>query len=497
MKKKTDKKSNDKQKQDYKKIIRNALFIVTVIATLYIIFTIYNLQMLPMKYLVVVVVLLLGLMAGLLLWLKKSNSKLSQIIAGVLSIALILGAFQIARVSSLIGKVTGAETETHTVNVVVMKDSTIEKMSDLEGVPLGANTAFDEKNITRTQERIEKEEKYEVTINPYKTYQGLIDDLYSGELEAIILSEAHASLLEESKENFAEETRIIQSYEFQDAVENTNKKDTNVNTDTYSIFVTGIDTYGPISSVSRSDVNMIVTVNPNTNQILLTSIPRDYHVTLHSFGAKDKLTHAGIYGVNESMRTLEDLLSSQVDEKIDIDYYLRVNFSSVQNIVDALGGVEVYSRYDFTTNAGGYSYQKGMNHVNGPEALGFVRERYSLPNGDFDRIINQQALITGVINKAMSPAIITNFGSFLNSVGDGFEFSMSDKDLNSIIKNQISTMESWEILSVQMKGYGATSGNTYSMPGWNLYVNEPDYSSVEYAARLIQQMENNERISVD
>ena len=160
-------------------------------------------------------------------------------------------------------------------------------------------------------------------------------------------------------------------------------KKVKVTKESFNIFISGIDTYGKISSVSRSDVNMVVTVNPKTKQILMTSIPRDYYVTLHGVkGYKDKLTHASLLGIENSVMTVEDLLD------IDINYYIKVNFSSVINVVDSLGGVDVYSEYDFTS-IDGYHYSKGYNKVNGEEALSFVRERKAFASGDNQRIKKQ------------------------------------------------------------------------------------------------------------
>ena len=498
MKKDKNKKTNKKQENSrMMQNIINALTIVIVLGEVFLFYVILRLNILPTKLLIPALLLTALVSLGMIMWLRKSKGNASKMIALVLSLVLILGATQISKIRSVIGKIAGAETEVHIINIVVMDDSPYKDINDIKdnNVILGANMAQDEDNIEKVKEEISKKEKFEIQTESYKTYNGLVGDLYDGTLEAIVISESHTSFLEESKPNFEEETRIIATYHIEVPVEK-NEYNADVNKDTYSIFVSGIDTYGPINTVSRSDVNMVMTVNPQTHQILLTSMPRDYHVKLHSFGAYDKLTHAGNYGVRESVKTLEDLFTSQVSEDVQIDYYLRVNFTSVENIVNALGGVEVNSKRAFTAFNGMY-FNEGTNYVNGKEALTFVRERKNLPDGDFGRIQNQQALITGVLNKAMSPAIITNYGSFLNSIGDGFELSMSDSDLNKVIKQQLDTMASWEIIQIQLKGYGTMSTSTYSMPGWNLYVADPDYETVRKAAEMILKMENGERVSLE
>ena len=485
----------NKMKNKINKIISSLL----VIGTVLMIYTIFDFGMLPVKYFAGIVFVILSFVFLMIMWIMKSNKNGKNFIGLLLAIALILGTTQVSRLTSTIGKITGADTEVHVVNVIVMKDSSVDKMKDLKDSTFGANYIADTENIKRTLDKINEKEDYTPETEKFTSYENMINALYDGSIEAIILSDSHTAFIEEIKENFEDETKIVESYMFADKVVKKNQN-VDVTKDTFSIFVSGIDTYGKINSVSRSDVNMIVTVNPVTKQILLTSIPRDYYVKLHSFGVKDKLTHAGIYGVNESVHTLEDLLTESLpeesSEKIEIDYYLRVNFTSVINIVDALGGVQVNSNYAFKSGAGP-SFTQGMNTVNGTEALAFVRERYNLPNGDFDRIVNQQALITGIINKMISPAIITNYGSFLNSIGEGMEFSMNDSDLNKLIRQQLDTMSSWDIINIQLKGTGASSTTTYSMPGWNLYVSEPDYASVTRAAQLIQLMERGEVISAE
>lgn len=486
-----------KNKNILQESLSKGLAIAVIASALYFVYSVFALDLLSTKYLIALFTLLgLVIVFGVRWLLKNQYSNFNKTLAFIAIVGLIVGSGYISKMTKVISQITGAEIETHRVHVLVMNDSAYESMDDLKdkSIEYGLNYKFDKTNLEKAEERL-TEDGFDFSTKDYDNYFALIDDLYNNKLEAILINEAHFAFLEDHKPSLEEETRILTTYDFDEVVEKDETHEVDVLKDTFSVFVTGIDTYGPISSVSRSDVNMIMTVNPTTKQILLTSIPRDYHVTLHSFNHKDKLTHAGIYGVNESVRTLEDLLTNSVDKKVDIDYYLKVNFTSVENIVNALGGVSVYSQYDFS--AGGYHFNKGYNDMDGKKALRFTRERYNLPGGDFSRIQNQQALITGVINKALSPAIITNYSSFLNSIGSGFELSMSDKDLNRLIRKQIDTMDSWEILQIQMKGTGTSSTNTYSMPGWNLYVAEPNMDTVRRAANLILEMEAGNRISLD
>ena len=270
-------------------------------------------------------------------------------------------------------------------------------------------------------------------------------------------------------------------------------KEVNVTKDTFTIYVAGIDTYGSVSSVSRSDVNMLVTINPKTGQVLLTSIPRDYYVRLHgTTGYKDKLTHAGIYGVDMSVQTLEDLLD------IDINYYVRVNFTSLIKLVDALGGVDVYSEYSFNSNAGlgyqdGFHFSKGYNHVNGEQALAFVRTRKAFIGGDRVRGKNQQALIEAIIRKVCSPTIIMRYTSILDSLEGSFDTNLSMNDITSLARYQIDKMPDWNISSISLDG---TDGSeyTYSFSGQKLYVMIPSEDSVNSAKDKFTAVYNNEKL---
>ena len=254
--------------------------------------------------------------------------------------------------------------------------------------------------------------------------------------------------------------------------------------DAFNIFVSGIDTYGSVSSVSRSDVNMVITVNPNTHKVLITSIPRDYYVTLASKNAKDKLTHAGIYGIEESVATVENLLN------IKINYYVKVNFTSLMDIVDALGGVNVYSKYSFTSKDG-YYYNQGYNNVDGKKALSFVRERSAFSEGDRTRVENQAAMIEALINKAISPTIITKYTSLLSALDGSFITNINTEDLTDFIKMQIDEMPEWTIENISLNGSDAFD-YTYSYGGTKLYVMLPDNETVINATTKINEILNEE-----
>lgn len=250
---------------------------------------------------------------------------------------------------------------------------------------------------------------------------------------------------------------------------------TAVTEEPFNVCVTGIDIWGEIDQVSRSDVNMIVTVNPQTRTVMLTSVPRDSYVILHSFGEYDKLTHSGVWGVDETVKTLEDWLD------IDIDYYVRVNFSMLVDIVNAIGGIDVYSDYAFKSAIHDCSYKKGWNHLNGKQALYFARERKAFKDQDQQRIKNQQKVMKACLSKVTSSRVLlTNYTKLLDAVDDEMQTDMSQKEMTSLVKMQLADMDKkWKIKTQSVKG-DLTMKGTYTMGmGRDLLVSIPRENSVE------------------
>ena len=243
---------------------------------------------------------------------------------------------------------------------------------------------------------------------------------------------------------------------------------------TFVVYISGVDTWGTPKAKSRSDVNILAVVNTNTKQILLVSTPRDYYVPLSvSGGVKDKLTHAGIYGVESSMETLEMLYG------VDIQYYMKLNFTGFVGIVDALGGIDVYSDSTFTVGDA-FSFTEGVNHMSGIEALAFARERYSFASGDRARGTHQMAVIRAVLDKATSSAILYNYADVMNSVSGCFTTNMSQEKIASLVRMQLNDMAQWSITSISVDGTGA-SKTTYTVPGKTAYVMIPDEATVQTA----------------
>ena len=269
----------------------------------------------------------------------------------------------------------------------------------------------------------------------------------------------------------------------------TSAKDDAVTDEVYTIFVSGIDTRGGMTASSRSDVNIILTLNATTKQILMISTPRDYFVPLSiSNGVPDKLTHAGIYGVNVCMDTLDMLYD------IDINYYFRLNFAGFEQIIDALGGVNVNSDYDFDSgNTTGYHFNKGENHLNGEQALVFARERYAFKEGDRQRGRNQMAVIQGVVDKATQPAFLKNYLSVLDSLDGAFETNVPYDVMASLVRKQLDEGGSWQVLSYSVDGTGDTQ-KPYSMSS-KAYVMIPDQNTVDKARVLMKKVREGFRLS--
>jgi LCP family protein required for cell wall assembly len=286
-------------------------------------------------------------------------------------------------------------------------------------------------------------------------------------------------MLEEVEENFSEETRVIYQYKIETQTDNEANQGA-VKNGVFNICITGIDTYGPVSTKSRSDVNMVMTVNMNTHKILMTGIPRDYYVTLASKNAKDKLTHSGIFGVNETVNTIANLLD------IDIDYYMRINFTSLVNIVDLLDGIDVYS--DTTLNYSSFTIQKGMNHMDGAMALAYSRERHAYAEGDHHRIQNQQDVMIAIIEKLISVDTLSNYQDILKGVEGTFETNMSNEDILTLVKLQLSDMQGYNMCSYYLSGSGKLMTGGYCMPKSKLYYMIPDEDTIKEANDKINKL---------
>lgn len=446
----------------------------------------FQMSVLPTKYMTILLAIYVPIVFVLILLMLLKKLKLRikipcEVISFILIMILAFAIFYMYKTMDFMGNIKTKKYQIENYYVVSLKDSKYEKIEDLENKKIGiykSTLESQEEAISLLNKKISFIEK------DYKDVLVLGEDLLDEKIDALYISGSYLSIIEDEDSNFERKIKIVETIEIEVKNE-TVKKDIDVTKEPFNIYISGIDIFGNISSVSRSDVNMIVTVNPVTHKILLTSIPRDYYVRLHgTTGYRDKLTHAGIYGVDMSISTIEDLLD------IDINYYARVNFTTLIELVDAIGGIDVYSDYTFTSLHGNFDFVKGMNHMNGEQALGFTRERYAFASGDRQRGKNQQRVITAIIDKTLSSkTLVTKYTNILNSLQDSFQTNIGSNKIYDLVNMQLDKMPAWQIESISLDGTSSMN-YTYSYSSQKLYVMEPDMETVEEAKEKIEEIMN-------
>ncbi len=479
------KKSRKKMSKGELKFYKITSILLIIVSTVFICLLFY-MNVLPLKYTLTILGILTFFDGCSLLILnyKLVKKKIKKVVSVICIIVIILMSIVSILIARTLGVLIGngdSKYKLENYSVIVLKTSEYEKLEDIKNKTVGY---YDNGvNSNEIENRLKKEIK--INFKSYKSSDTQVQDLLNSKVDAIVLEDSIKSIMEEEIENFSNSIKVIYTFSIKKEVEST-LKDVDVTKDCFAIYISGIDTYGKISSVSRSDVNIVAIINPKNKQVLLISIPRDYYVQLHgTTGYKDKLTHAGIYGIDMSIQTIEDLLD------IYINYYVKVNFTSVIDIVDALDGVSVYSDYTFISYSG-YSFKKGYNEVNGEQALDFARTRKAFTDGDRQRGKNQQALIEALIRKASSKAIITKYSSLLSAVDGKYQTNMSVKKITSLIKKQLNDMTPWNITSYSLTGSDSTNYTyTYNQL---LYVMEPNQSSIDEARELIDKVLKGEKL---
>lgn len=460
------------------------IVLIQVVLSVMLLITVYRSDMLPQKYFIVLTAVLafLAVFNMLLQFLKSKIFILGVILSILISIVCVVGTVAVNYVVQLMESVVGRSYQIDNMVVVVKADDPAEDLQDLVNYRFGIQNSADTDNTDKMVEDIESNLGREIKVQTYDNIQEEAEALLEGRVEAAIYNDAFSPVLEENIEDYASKVKVVYQYGVETAIETQEAEETDVQKP-FNLYISGIDVDGPITRTSRSDVNIIVSVNPREHKILLTTTPRDYYVTIPGVSGeqRDKLTHAGIYGVDKSMETLENLYG------IEISYYAKVNFTSLVRIVDALGGVDVNSPYEFTTTHGDYQIKKGLNHLNGEMALGFVRERYSFASGDNQRGKNQEILLEAIINKAMSPAILKNMGSLISTLGDSVETNMGMDQMTQLINQQLSDGSSWTIESTAAVGAGDTQA-CYSSGSQPLYVMWPNENSVNTISEKIKEL---------
>ena len=469
-----------RSKKKANKIFKSIFSILLGGTFLWLLFQMWNIKLLANKTILIIIGIVALIVILLIVGLIKSKSKVSKGILYTLSTIFIVifsvGIYYMSSTLSFLNVFGNTKTKYDYYYVMVLKNSKYEEIEDLQNKNIGLY--LDNKR--------EVLDKISIKFNDevYDDANELLTDFFDKKIDAILISDANECIIEEIDEDFASKVKIIKriSLKKKNEVEVSNK---NITKETFILYISGIDTYGKIGNVSRSDVNIIATINPNKHEILLTSIPRDFYVKLHKTknnpnALKDKLTHAGIYGVNESITTIEDLLD------IDIDHYIKVNFDTVVKLVDQLGGITIYS--DKSLKLDECYYRHGNNNVNGKCALRFARERHSYATGDRHRGENQEEVIKAIINKVQSStAILTNYNNILANLKNNMETSLTPKNMKDLIGLQMGDMPTWDVKTVNLDGKGGWEV-TYSGGSTHLSVMIPDQETVDKAHSLISGM---------
>ena len=439
------------------------------------------LDMLPGNYLALVAMILVFLwcIAFTSQAVRRKKGIPGKIYSLLMVFVLAFGAFNIAEANNMLSMITGGNIRVDKMAVAVRADDPAETIEDAMDYNFGVQFQQGGDNIQTAVTNLQEELGTQLQVTECSSVQDQAQALINGQADAIIYNEAYTELMEEAVEGFSDDTKIIYEMSIQTELNLGGGSDDSLTKEPFTVYISGIDTYGEVTETSRSDVNIIAVVNPSTHQILLITTPRDAYVPLYGpdvqQGAMDKLTHAGVYGIETSMATLGALYET------DINYYVRLNFTSLIDIVDILGGVDVDSEFAFTTGDESgciVEVHEGVNHFNGEQALAFSRERHALEDGDNQRGKNQQAVITAMLKKVISPTMLLRASTLMNQVSKDVEMNVTQSQLNALIRQQLRSNASWTIQSVALSGEGGQD-YCYSASSQLLYVMYPDEAELQ------------------
>lgn len=448
-------------------------------------------DVLPQKYLLymaaTILVVSLLLMIPLCLGRFRKRVRVPAFIISLLLIAVyITGAVYIINTLDFLDRITNSnKVQTEEYCVVVYKDGPYNTLEDIEGKEVAIFTSSDGR-YAEAQKKLSEE--VNIRFVSELKLSSLAEKLLTKEKEIIFVSRITYDGLCESINTFKKTTKVIHTVKLQQQNQE-NAKNVDVTEMPFNVYISGLDVEGTIDVLSRSDVNMIMTINPKTHKILLTSIPRDYYVQVPAFGnVSDKLTHTGIYGIGETISTVEQLTGAE------INYYIKVNYTTVTQLVDAIGGITVDSDYEFSTHGmdTSYYFNEGENYLDGSRALAFARERKSFSDGDFQRNKNQQKVLKGILDKALSSeTILMSYTDILSALGDYIDINMTKKDMQALVKMQLQDMPDWTIIQQSISGTGG-SDVCYSLGGLYASVVYIDSQSVADAVAKIDSVMKDE-----
>lgn len=460
------------------KYVKYSILVIVSLLMIVLCKTIIGLNILPTKFLVIgiiIAIVLIAITSLLVLNKKVFLNILGYILCAFIVIGSLVGTNYANHTINFFNYSFNNNKEITTYNVVVQKNSELNGLSDLMGRSIGV---LEGENADATSKL------KGINIVNYQDIYEMYEALINGRIESVFFESSILEVLDDNYKDIDSKVKVIYSFDLESKII---KKEEKVEIKPMSIYISGSDSRSnKIQNKSRSDVNMILTINPNTHTILMTSIPRDYYVLFHGqTGLKDKLTHAGVYGVDMSRQTLEDLFNTK------IDYSVKVGFNAVVNVVDLVGGVDIDSDTSFnSSHIRGWHINKGMNHMNGQQALAYSRERYAYSSGDRHRVMNQQQVLEGVLKKiSTDKSLLTKYDSLLKSVSDLYRTDIPASLIQDAIKLQLSEGGSWTFESISVSGSDA-SQVTHTTPNTKLYVMVPYEEDVKRASDKINEVLN-------
>ena len=502
------KKERRRKRRGWGTLIGFILILVQLVFTVLLMFNIFKLDILPLKYLIAVNAFLI------LIFLYNFTSQFTKahIIGKILSVILsgvILFIYLVsAKLDSVLTKLNIPEINTDVVDICVLSTDKANSINDIANYKFAYNSSASNENVKTAFNSLKSDiNRNDIEMTEYKSWDDLIDAFYTNkDVQVLVMNDSMVSVISTQYEDFADQIKIIKKYEYKKLVQ-TQKSTVNVKKDPFVIYVSGISSDdgadSELSDRGLSDVNILAVVNPETRQILLVTTPRDSYIKITGPDGRkgyDKLTHAGNYGVEASMETLEDLYG------VNIDYYVKINFSGCVAVVDALGGITIDSEVEFTCGQDAspipYHFVKGENECDGEMAVAFSRERHAFLAGDFQRGRNQTAAIKAILQKATSPAILTKYSAVLDAVSDMFLTNIPTSTISDIVKMQLSDSKSWNIQTYSING---TTEPPAGQPAAYLEITGlrgasvvyPYADSINTAIKLMSMIQNGEVFDVD
>ena len=487
------------------KVIAILLSIVMIVLMAFFAYQLIKMDILPQNLFIPVILIFVLISLILILWINlMAHGAVSKVFAMIFvllyTVSMGIGNFYVYKTDGFMQKVTDHKIGDvkNTVSIIVLDDSNIKDLSSLKGKKVGRLNNVDKVGTNKLLKSVKKKKG----SNYFKTkkFDGALSEveaLYNGEIDAMILNESYRGNVTsvEEYEHFSTETRVVYSTSYYTTKKNDSLVVSDITKNPFTILISGNDTTGDVSELSRSDVNMLVTINPKTSTILLTSMSRDTYVetvcdadgdTACPEGQMDKITHTGIYGLNTTRQTVENFYD------LKVNYSFRVNFTSVIDVVDALDGIDLNveegEQCDLFWANMKPGLPVGLHHVDGETALAFARERKAYVDGDYQRVRNQQKVMQAIINRAISSSALVNYTSFINSLESAFETNMTYDEITDLIKYELQAKPDWKFETYQISGLGdelmcASLGQAAS-------VQVPDLNTVRIAREKIEAVMN-------